>query len=205
MKTYIAYSIVFLRSCPLCWKSSKGWHRWDLLPVSHSELLATIISFYSPQSIGDPWKLSRDPQFEKHRNMDIFISQERTIYRSFHVKWWNFIPSHGWAGFVTAGGNCLFELIEFCVVFFSPAASCPPEALNSCSDPSSPPLCPCNTHTLHPGMSKEPLTLWGFSFSFEEHWVPHCVLFIFFSIIKLMPYKAFVVLGEMWVMLGLWA
>ena len=42
---------IFLSACPLCWMSSRGWRRWELLPGSHSKLLA----------LGDP-----NPQVEKH-------------------------------------------------------------------------------------------------------------------------------------------
>lgn len=37
------FATVFLSSCPLCWMSLKGWHFWELRPVFHSALFATIL------------------------------------------------------------------------------------------------------------------------------------------------------------------
>lgn len=44
----------FLRSCPLCWRSLQGWHRWERLPVSLSCLPQDVIFISFSQTFGEP-------------------------------------------------------------------------------------------------------------------------------------------------------
>ena len=93
------------------------------------------------------------------------------------------VPQQCWERLVTAGGNCLFELAELCVVFISPP---PPKPLNSCPDPG-PPFMPFSTPTHSSSICPISRSAVGVLFLFLKDIEYHARQFFSPSIIKHMP------------------